>query len=133
MLDGAQLAPVQRETLARVAALHLEGNAGFYAQLRAKLGALEFGGRAAYRPMDARSVKLPPVSRALFNGYGGFVEDGYAIDASEPTPVAWSNVLAGERSARLYLSLFLLPLWQEQPHGAPDAFLQRPVARGLGA
>ncbi len=96
MLDGAQLAPVQRETLARVAALYLEGNAGFYAQLRAKLGALEFGGRAAYRPMDARSVKLPPVSRALFNGYGGFVEDGYAIDASEPTPVAWSNVLAGE-------------------------------------
>ena len=96
VLDGAQLTPGQRETLSCVAALAFAGGAGFYAQLRARLGALEFGGRAAYRPMEARAMKLPPIQRVLFNGYGGFVEDGYAIDASEPTPAAWSNVLAGE-------------------------------------
>ena len=72
--------------------------------------------------MDARSVKLPPVSRALFNGYGGFAEDGYAIDASEPTPVAWSNVLAGENFGMIVTERgggFLFG--KQQPHGAPDA------------
>ena len=101
LLDGAQLSPAQRETLARVAALSFADGAPFHAQLRAQLAALEFGGRAAYQPMEARSVKLPPVRRALFNGYGGFAADGYAIDASEPLPAAWSNVLAGENFGML--------------------------------
>ena len=101
MLDGAQLTPAQRETLSHVAALSFAGGAGFHAQLRARLAALEFGGRAAYRPMEARAVKLPPIQRALFNGYGGFAQDGYAVDASEPTPAAWSNVLAGEKIGML--------------------------------
>ena len=101
VLEGAQITPAQRETLSCVAALSFAGGAGFYAQLRAKLASLEFGGRAAYRPMEARNVKLPPIARALFNGYGGFAGDGYAIDASEPTPAAWSNVLAGKNFGML--------------------------------
>lgn len=96
VIDGAQISKSQRETLRCASAICLEGGAGFFAQLRAKLGALEFGGRAGYREMEARSFKLPPVKRELFNGYGGFAEEGYVIDAAEPTPAAWSNVLAGE-------------------------------------
>ncbi len=101
VLDGAQISKSQRETLRCASAICLEGGAGFFAQLRAKLGALEFGGRAGYREMEARSFKLPPVKRELFNGYGGFAEEGYVIDAAEPTPAAWSNVLAGERFGAL--------------------------------
>ena len=101
VLDGTQLTSMQRETLSCVAALPFADGAGFYTQLRAQLATLGFGGRAAYRPMEARSVKLPPVGRTLFNGYGGFAGDSYAIDASEPTPAAWSNVLAGKNFGML--------------------------------
>ena len=133
MLDGAQLSPAQRETLARVAALYLEGNAGFYAQLRAKLGAL-----GVRRPR-----RLSPHGRALGE-----------VAACQPRAFqrlrrlcrgwlrhrrlrAYARRMverAGRRELRhdRHRARRRLPLWQEQPHGAPDAFLQRPVARGLG-
>ena len=96
LFDGAQLEAGQRALLLRAAAMRFEGGAGFYSQLRALLGTLEFGGRALYRPMEAGAFRLGQVRRELFNGYGGFAADGYAIDLEENTPAAWSNVLAGE-------------------------------------
>lgn len=53
LFDGAQLEAGQRALLLRAAAMRFEGGAGFYSQLRALLGTLEFGGRALYRPMEA--------------------------------------------------------------------------------
>ena len=96
VLDSQQISSEQRAQMQRVAAVFIDGGAGagFWSQLRAILGALEFGGRAAYRPLEPRGFKLKPVKREFFNGYGGFSDEGYAIDAAEPTPSAWSNVLA---------------------------------------
>ena len=101
MLDGAQITSAQRQTLRLVSALYFEGVSGFQTQLREQLTALEFGGRACYHEMAARSFRLPPLRREFYNGYGGFAQEGYVIDAAVPTPAAWSNVLAGENFGAL--------------------------------
>ena len=95
LLDGSQLSPSQREALRGVSALWINEGAGFFACLRARLSALEFGGSAAYRALEARAFKLEPAQCALFNGYGGFSQGGYVVESPVPTPAAWSNVLAG--------------------------------------
>ena len=101
LLDGAQITPVQRQTLKQAAALYFDGRDSFQTQLRRRLTALEFGGRACYQTMSARAFRLPPARREIFNGYGGFEGEGYGIDGAAPTPAAWSNVLAGERFGAL--------------------------------
>ena len=101
LLDGAQITSAQRQTLRLVSALYFEGVSGFQTQLREQLTALEFGGRACYHEMAARSFRLPPLRREFYNGYGGFAQEGYVIDAAVPTPAAWSNVLAGENFGAL--------------------------------
>ena len=101
VIDGAQLPAQRRAALMRASALCFDESTGFFAQLRAKLGVLEACARVPYREMEARSFKLPPIRRALFNGYGGFAEDGYAVDLGSPTPAAWSNILAGRNFGAL--------------------------------
>ena len=98
MLDGAQLTPAQRETLSHVAALSFAGGAGFHAQLRARLAALEFGGRAAYRPMEARAVKLPPIQRALFTVMAALRRKVTPSTPPNPPPPPGRTCWPGRRS-----------------------------------
>lgn len=97
LLEGAQLDGRARERISAFAALEFTGGEGSLTrQMRARWQRLRVAPSARGVPAPADGYVPPMLARGLFNGYGGFVPDGYCVDVfpGAATPAPWANILA---------------------------------------
>lgn len=93
-----------RERISAFAALEFYGGEGSLTrQMRARWQRLRVAPSARAVPAPADGYVPPMLARGLFNGYGGFVPDGYCVDVfpGAATPAPWANILANPRFGAL--------------------------------
>jgi cyclic beta-1,2-glucan synthetase len=103
LLDGATLNGEQRQALIRFASATFTAGMDFNVQVRRLLKAAQTTEKRKMPPMKAGENRLPPLPRLANNGYGGFADDGYAIDVlpNRLPPAPWCNILANEAGGML--------------------------------
>lgn len=104
LLEGALLEGRARETISSFAALELVGGEGSLSrQMRICWQQLAVAPAARGVPAPSDGYVPPALERRLFNGYGGFVPEGYSIDVlpGAPTPAPWANILANPQFGSL--------------------------------
>ena len=103
LLNGATLNGEQRQALIRFASATFTAGMDFNVQVRRLLKAAQTTEKRKTPPMKAGENRLPPLPRLANNGYGGFADDGYAIDVlpNRLPPAPWCNILANEAGGML--------------------------------
>ncbi|MBE5766963.1 MAG: hypothetical protein E7335_07370 [Clostridiales bacterium] len=96
LIEGNTLSESTRQLISAAAVIEADGNGSISRRIQERLSELKVPEESMGIPAPFDGFVLPEIEREAFNGYGGFVTEGYCMDVlpCKATPAPWVNILA---------------------------------------